>query len=106
MDIRGLNDKLNNVRGTLDFQNLTSKIDKVSNGIKALNETKLALNKVGNSINGIKSLTESLPVAKESIANLVAVAPIATLTNEMPGLEDKMNKALTTAEEEIHWLLT
>jgi N-acetylmuramoyl-L-alanine amidase len=101
MDIRGLNDKLNNVRGTLDFQNLTSKIDKVSNQIKALNETKLALNKVGNSINGIKSLTESLPVAKESIANLVAVAPIATLTNEMPGLEDKMNKALTTAEEEI-----
>ena len=101
MDIRGLNDKLNNVRGTLDFQNLTSKIDKVSSGIKALNQTKLALNKAGNSINGIKSLTESLPVAKESIANLVAVAPIATLTNEMPGLEDKMNKALASAEEEI-----
>jgi hypothetical protein len=30
MDIRGLNDKLNNVRGTLDFQNLTSKIDKLN----------------------------------------------------------------------------
>ena len=101
MDIKNLNSKLNNVRGTLDFENLTSKVDIVGKGLKSLSDTKMLLNKVGNSINGIKSVTESLPEAKESIANLIAVAPIVELTNKMPGLEDKMNKSLTAAEAEI-----
>ncbi len=101
MDIGNLNTKIKNVRGTLDLDGMKSKIDKVSSAVKSLNETKIALNKVGNSINGIKSLTESLPIVKEELANLIPVAPIVELTNKMPGLEDKMNKALTAAEEEI-----
>ena len=64
MDIKNLNSKLSNVRGTLDFENLTSKVDIVGKGLKSLSDTKMLLNKVGNSINGIKSVTESLPEAK------------------------------------------
>ena len=56
MDIGNLNSKLRNVRGTLDFKNLTSKIDEVGKQIKSLNETKMLLNKVGNSINGLNRL--------------------------------------------------
>ena len=101
MDIGNLNTRIKNVRGTLDLDGMKSKIDKVSKAAKSLSETKMALNKVGNSINGIKSLTESLPIAKEGIANLIPVAPIVELTNKMPGLEDKMNKSLTAEEAEI-----
>lgn len=99
MDIGRLNSKLNNIKGVLDFSSLEKKISDAGETLNSLKQTTLAINKVGKSINGIKSLNQALPEVKESIANLEAVAPIVELTNKMPGLEDKMNKALTDAEK-------
>lgn len=99
MDIGRLNSKLDNIKGVLDFGSLEKKFTDASDTLNALKQTSLSVNKAGKSINGIKSLTQGLPEVKESISNLEATAPIVTLTNKMPGLENKMNKALTDDEK-------
>ena len=80
MDIRGLNDKLNNVRGTLDFQNLTSKIDKVSNQIKALNETKLALNILSRMIKGEEVSDKEKTFLKAQSKDLARIIPLVAIS--------------------------
>jgi hypothetical protein len=106
MDIKRLNDKLNNVRGVLNLDGLGDiggglfgQILSASDTLNALNQSAFTANKTGKSINGIKSVTESLPFVHESIANLASTAPIVELTAGLPGLENQMSKSLTDSEK-------
>lgn len=99
IDLNRLNQKLNNVIGVASFSALRDQINEASSSLASLTQTMMTLNKTGRVINGIRSVTEGLPEASESIAFLPSTAPVVELTNKMPGLEDKMNKTLSDDEK-------
>lgn len=101
LEIGNLNKKLKNIARVADFERISQTLSNESDLVKALNITKLESSKVGQSINGIKVVSESLPEAKETIAKLTAAPPIVETTDKIPGLEDKIKKPLTDSEKTL-----
>lgn len=99
MNITDLNNKLNSINKVVDYKKLKNTLADAADLSKTLTSHDFASILPGASINGIKSLSDAIPV-KDTIANL-PLPQLVTLTAEMPGLRDKMVKTLTDAEKEI-----
>jgi len=99
MNLTDLNNKLSSINKVVDYKKLKNTLSDAADLSKSLTANDFASILPGASINGIKSLSDAIPV-KDTIANF-PLPQIVTLTPEMPGLRDKMVKALTDDEKEI-----
>lgn len=99
MNLTDLNNKLSSINKVVDLDNIKNTIKSAADFSAAINISDFSSILPGESINGIKSLSDTIEV-KNTISNF-PLPQIVTLTAEMPGLRDKMVKELTDAEKEI-----